>query len=220
MQLFDSAEAAISLQNNLNGIEELAKILRSKWNETKSAHATFTKCHGVQHRLGLHQDKRLTWRKHVWMQRKQLDTKFRKLIASWEENPYYQWEINCWFTTLYSSLCGQTDYTFGELLQPETPSLNHLRQSSVDAGVGLTKKSAVKLYWGPSVDAIPLSRTNTTMAMITKKRKFVMVDLVEKEFSNCWEGRRTYRSKRRRKIKHMLLRPKAAIPLFNYVALG
>lgn len=87
-------EAAAQLQNHINKIEQWAKKWRIKINESKSNHIVFTKCHGecptitLNHEpipttdcvkyLGMHLDKTLTWKTHIWKKRKQLDTKFRR----------------------------------------------------------------------------------------------------------------------------------------------
>lgn len=87
--------AATTLQTSLNNIATWARKWRITINESKSAHITFTKCHGetpsitfnneripktdsVKY-LGIHLDKHLTWRTHIWKKRKQLDTKWKKL---------------------------------------------------------------------------------------------------------------------------------------------
>lgn len=83
------------LQEHLHNIEEWQKTWRIKTNENKSVHVTFTMrndtCPPVTLNntqlpqsdsakyLGMHLDKRLTWKQHIWNKRKQLDTKFRQL---------------------------------------------------------------------------------------------------------------------------------------------
>lgn len=82
------------LQNNLQEIQEWTNRWRIKINEEKSVNVVFTKCHddtpevyinekhiiksdSVKY-LGLHIDKRLTWKKHITTKRKQMDIKFRE----------------------------------------------------------------------------------------------------------------------------------------------
>ena len=44
--------------------------------------------------LGIHLDRKLTWRKHISTKRKQLDLKLRKLCWIDGRNRSYQWKIN------------------------------------------------------------------------------------------------------------------------------
>ncbi|CAB0039188.1 unnamed protein product [Trichogramma brassicae] len=83
--------ASIRLQSHLSVVEKWFKEWRIKVNETKSIHITFTlrrdSCPSVLMNgfaipqadsvkyLGLHLDRRLTWRTHIWSKRKQLDQK-------------------------------------------------------------------------------------------------------------------------------------------------
>ena len=88
--------ASMNLQAHLWKIEQCTSKWRLKINETKSAHITFTLRKGTFPQLyinqstipqtdtvkylGLHFDKRLTWREHVTKTRKHLDLKTRELI--------------------------------------------------------------------------------------------------------------------------------------------
>ena len=87
--------ASLRLQNNLDRVQTWLKTWRIKANESKSIHVTFTlkkdSCPAVTlnnitlHQsdevkyLGIHLDRRLTWRKHIFMKRKQLGLQFRNL---------------------------------------------------------------------------------------------------------------------------------------------
>lgn len=91
----DATEASNRLQRGLNEIQTWQKKWRLKTNETKSTHVTFTMrratCPPVTFNnnqlpqsedakyLGMHLDRRLTWRKHIWTKRKQLRLKYNKL---------------------------------------------------------------------------------------------------------------------------------------------
>jgi len=88
--------ASMNIQAHLRKIERWTRKWRLKINETKSAHITFTlwkeTCPPVYVNqsiipqpetvkyLGLHFDKRLTWREHVTKTRKHLDLKTRELF--------------------------------------------------------------------------------------------------------------------------------------------
>jgi len=91
----NSTLASASLQDHLRSIENWTRKWRLKINETKSSHITFTLRRGhcppvyinqtvapqaetVKY-LGLHFDKRLTWKDHVATKRKQLDLKTREI---------------------------------------------------------------------------------------------------------------------------------------------
>lgn len=90
----DPTVAATLLQLNLYEVEQWAKKWRVKINSEKSAHITFTKRKGTTppvllnnsplrqvddiKYLGMHLDKGLTWKTHVWKKRKQLGLKMRK----------------------------------------------------------------------------------------------------------------------------------------------
>jgi hypothetical protein len=89
--------ASLNIQTHLRKIEHWSRKWRLKINETKSAHITFTlgketcppvhinqafipQAETVKY-LGLHFDKRLTWREHVTKTRKHLDLRTRVLIC-------------------------------------------------------------------------------------------------------------------------------------------
>jgi hypothetical protein len=83
------------LQQNLNLLQNWMKKWRIRVNETKSSHVTFSlrkgNCDPVRMNdqclpqvdevryLGLHLDRRLTWRRHIVVKRKQLDITFKKM---------------------------------------------------------------------------------------------------------------------------------------------
>lgn len=91
----DPTEATRILQTGLNEISDWLRKWRIKANETKSANITFTLKKGICPRvtlnnleipqtdqiryLGLHLDKRLTWKTHIFTKRKQLGLQIRKL---------------------------------------------------------------------------------------------------------------------------------------------
>ena len=91
----DSTMAAQKLQMHLKKIQSWLKTWRMKANEAKSVQVTFTlskmTCPPVKLNndhlsqedevkyLGIHLDRRLAWRKHITIKRKQLDLKLRNL---------------------------------------------------------------------------------------------------------------------------------------------
>ena len=92
----NASEASRKLQIHLDEIQKWLRKWRIKANETKSVHVTFTlkreTCPQVYinrkplpqvecvRYLGLHLDRRLTWRPHIFNKRKQLGLKLTKLL--------------------------------------------------------------------------------------------------------------------------------------------
>lgn len=91
----DPTVASYLLQNALDNLQEWLQKWRIKVNETKSNHVTFTTRRGncppvrlnneeipvtdsVKY-LGMHIDRRLTWKKHITTKRKQLNLKVNKI---------------------------------------------------------------------------------------------------------------------------------------------
>lgn len=87
--------ASKKLQSYLNKLQTWLNIWRIKVNSSKSVHITFTtkskNCAAISlnncvlpHKeevryLGIHLDRKLNWRKHIWTKRKQLGLKFTKM---------------------------------------------------------------------------------------------------------------------------------------------
>lgn len=91
----DPRTASQLLQKQLDQVEKWLKLWRINANQSKSTHVTFTlrkeTCPPVrlnneeipqeEHAkyLGIYLDRKLTWQKHIWTKRKQLDIKLRSL---------------------------------------------------------------------------------------------------------------------------------------------
>lgn len=98
----NAGTATAILQRSLNCVSEWLKMWRIKVNEGKSAHITFTlktdTCPPVYLNnvvlpqvtevkyLGMHLDRRLTWKTHIWNKRLNLNLKYRQL--SWILNKH------------------------------------------------------------------------------------------------------------------------------------
>lgn len=91
----DPAIASEYLQDHLLKIQDWLKTWRIRANESKSTQVTYTMKRGtcppvklngqtlpqadVARYLGMHLDRRLTWKQHIWMKRKQLGMTYRKM---------------------------------------------------------------------------------------------------------------------------------------------
>ena len=92
----DPILASEKLESSLDQIDKWLHKWRIRANTNKSVHVAFTLRRGtcppvslngnilpqseVVKYLGMHLDKRLTWQKHIWAKRKQLNIKFKKYL--------------------------------------------------------------------------------------------------------------------------------------------
>jgi hypothetical protein len=104
------------LKYHLSPFKRWLKRWRIQVNGTKSTHVTFTlkreDCPAVllngKHipqnetvkYLGIHLDRRLTWKTHIFTKRKQLELMFQR-TGSYVENRSYRWQTNFYSTRLY-----------------------------------------------------------------------------------------------------------------------
>jgi hypothetical protein len=125
----DPAIASQKLQANLLAIQNWFKKWRMKANESKSIHVTFTiwretcplvHMNNVQlpHEddikyLGLHLDRRLTWHKHIFAKRKQLESLWPKDIGYSNESQNSVQATNFSYMKQYSNQSGLTEYNSG-----------------------------------------------------------------------------------------------------------
>jgi hypothetical protein len=121
--------ASRNLLDHLNKIQQWLKKWRMKANENKSINVTFTmKRNNCPHvtlnqsqipqaedakYLGIHIDKRLTWRKHISTKRKQLGIKFQKMYWMMGRQSELSTESKILLYKLCSNRYGHTGYHYG-----------------------------------------------------------------------------------------------------------
>lgn len=143
----DPSLASMLLQKSINNISDWLKKWRIKVNESKSVHVTFTlgrkKCPSVTLNniqvpqaghvkyLEIHLNKQLTWKKHIFTKRKQLELLLRKTY--WMIGRKSQLSIKNKVLIIYiklsSNLSGPTVFNFGVLRH--TPILRLFRDSNL-----------------------------------------------------------------------------------------
>lgn len=128
--------ASRELQEHLNKVDQWLKKWQIKVNETKSAHVTFTlrkkTCPSVTMNgvrlpqetevkyLGMHLDRRLTWKKHIEMKRKQLVLKTSRI--NWLIGHHSNLSLNC-KVLLYKAIIKPV-WTYGIQLWGSTSESN------------------------------------------------------------------------------------------------
>ncbi len=171
--------ASRELQNHLVEIDKWLKKWRIKVNENKCVHLTFTlnkrtcpmvSLNGIsipQHRdvkyLGLYLDRRLTWKKHIEMKRKQIKIKFSKLYWMVGRNsklsldcklllyksiimPIWTYGIQLWGTTSASNK-DLLQRTQSKILRCITNAPWYIRNSNIHADLGIpTVEKITKMY--------------------------------------------------------------------------
>ncbi len=161
--------ASRELQDHIYKVEEWMKKWRIRVNENKSSHITFTlnkrTCPMIklnntpipQHKdvryLGLYLDRRLTWRKHIEMKRKQIKLKTSKLHWMMGRNsklsldcklllyksiimPIWTYGIQLWGTTS-SSNKDLLQRTQSKILRSITNAPWYIRNSNIHADLGM-----------------------------------------------------------------------------------